>query len=135
MNFQFTRVSGAAVLSSILIAAVFATAALAAKDPFKGKWTSTDIDGSSQRLTIGGGPAGTYHVRYYVDGATVCDPGLTLAASANGSLSAAGNVLSGVLPVYCRTSPPYAWGDAVFTHTYDSSTDTLTDWLGVVWSR
>ena len=135
MKTHVKRVPTLAVLSSLLIAAVFATAALAAKDPFKGVWTSTDIDGSSQRLTVGGGPAGSYHVRFYDDGATVCDPGLTLAASAKGSLTAAGNVLSGVLPVYCLASPPYSWGDTLFTYTYDASTDTLTDWLGVVWSR
>jgi len=61
-----------AVAASLLMAAVLVVGAAAAPDPFKGKWHSIDVDGSNQTLQVGGGPGGSYHVRYYDDGATVC---------------------------------------------------------------
>lgn len=122
---------------SLIISAVFVIGAAAAPDPFQGTWYSEDIDHSNQTLRIGGGPGSSYHVRYYDDGASVC--GWTLgasgpAASANGSLSASGYVLSGSLPVYCLTSPRYFYANSAFEFTYNPVTDTLTDspW-GVVW--
>lgn len=128
------------VTAVLLIAILIASPASAKSDPFIGVWMSIDIDGSSQTLNIGGGGGGTRHVRYYDDGATICgldpDTGDFLsAASARGTLSASGSALSGYLDVYCQTSPPTHAGNYLFTYTYDSSTDTLTDWLGVVWSR
>ena len=127
----------AAASFAILIAAVLVVGAAAAPDPFKGTWYSVDTDTSNQTMRIGGGPGSSYHVRYYDDGASVC--GWTVgasgpAASANGFLSATGDVLSGSIPVYCLTSPRYLYGTSSFTFTYDPATDTLTDspW-GVVW--
>lgn len=124
----------------LLIALLIASPAGAKPDPFIGVWTSVDIDSSNQTLTIGGGGGGTRHVRYYDDGATVCglDPDtgdFLFAASARGTLSASGNTLSGYLDLYCQTSPPSLNGNYLFTYTYDPAADTLTDWLGVVWSR
>ena len=120
----------AAAAFAILVAAVLVVGAAAAPDPFKGTWYATDIDGSNQTLRIGGGPGNSYHVRYYDDGATIC--GWTSgasgpAASANGSLSALGNELSGNLPVYCLTSPRSQYDDDFpFVFTYDPGTDTMT---------
>ena len=95
------------ITSSLLIAAVFAGGAAAAGDPLRGIWYSTDVpDGSSQSLIVGGGPGDTYHVRFVDDGATVCNPDLSVAASATGFLTGVGYVLSGELPVYCLASPP-----------------------------
>jgi hypothetical protein len=128
------------LLAAMLLIALAVSPVGAKPDPFIGVWTSTDIDGSSQTLNIGGGGGGTRHVRYYDDGATVCglDPDtgdFLFAASARGPLSASGNTLSGNLDLYCMTTPPTFNGTYSFTYTYDPVSDTLTDWLGVVWSR
>lgn len=128
------------IVAMLLVSTLYATQVSAKPSPFIGAWTSTDIDGSSQTLTIGGGGGDTRHVRYYDDGATICgldpDTGDFLsAASARGPLSVSGNTLSGNLDVYCQVSPPTLAGNFAFEYTYDPSTDTLTDWLGVVWSR
>ncbi len=128
-------------IAVMVLSMIFFVPQVSAKpDAFIGAWTSTDIDGSSQTLNIGGGRGGNRHVRYYDDGATVCgldpDTGDFLsAASARGSLSVSGNILSGNLDLYCLTAPRTFAGNFTFTYTYDPSTDTLTDWLGVVWSR
>jgi hypothetical protein len=53
------------------------------KDPYIGAWESVDLDGSYQRLMIGGGPKMSippdplkpphpYHIVYFDHGATVC---------------------------------------------------------------
>lgn len=124
--------------SLLLVSAVVVSRAAATKDPFIGVWYSTDTDGSSQRLTIGGGSGGAYHVRYFDDGATVCglDPvtgDFLYAASAMGSLSATDGMLAGDLPVYCLTTPPTLHNVSHFQYAYDSTSDTLTDSWGVVW--
>jgi len=125
-----------AAVFSLLMAVVLVAGVAAAPDPLKGKWYSTDVDTSSQTLHVGGGPGSSYHVRYYDDGASVCGWNPVTggpAASAQGSLTGAGLVLSGNLPVYCLESPHYLWGTGAFEFTYDPGTDTLTDSHGVVW--
>ncbi len=136
MNKNRKYLALAATALSIMIAAVLVVGAAAAPDPFKGTWYSVDIDTSNQTLRIGGGPGSSYHARYYDEGASVCGwiPGASgPAASANGSLSATGLVLSGSLPVYCLTSPRTFYGDGSFTFTYDPGTDTMLDSWGVTW--
>lgn len=125
---------------SILIAAVLVFGAAAAPDPFRGKWYSVDVDGSDQVLTIGGGPGGSYHVRYHDYGATVCgDPvgGVwPYGASATGFLAGSGSSITGTLPVYCLASPPTHYGDIGFTFFLVG--DTLVQPQGldtVVWHR
>jgi hypothetical protein len=125
-----------AVAFSALMAVLLVAGAAAAPDPFQGTWYSVDTDTSNQTLRVGGGPGGSYHVRYYDYGASVCGwtpLGGGDAASAQGSLSASGLVLSGDLPVYCLASPRYLWGTGGFEFTYDAGTDTLTDSHGVEW--
>jgi hypothetical protein len=128
------------IIALLLVSMLVVPQASAKPDPFIGVWTSIDVDGSSQTLTIGGGSGVTRQVRFHDDGATICgmdpDTGDFLsAASARGPLSVSGDTLSGDLSLYCQTSPPAFAGDFHFVYTYDPSTDTLTDWLGVVWSR
>jgi hypothetical protein len=128
------------VVSLMLISAVFVVQAGARKDPFIGSWVSIDIDGSNQRLTIGGGPGSVYNVRYYDFGATICglDPDtgdFLYAASARAPLTASGNTLLGSLSLYCHASPPYHVLDHDFNFTYDPITDTLSDSTGVIWHR
>jgi hypothetical protein len=128
------------IIALLLVSMLFVTQASAKPNPFIGVWTSIDVDGSSQTLVIGGGSGDTRQVRFHDDGATICglDPetgDFLSAASARGLLSVSGDTLSGDLSLYCQTSPPTFAGDFHFVYTYDPSTETLTDWLGVVWSR
>jgi hypothetical protein len=128
------------IAALLLVSVIVVSPAGASPDPFIGVWASTDVDGSSQTLIIGGGNSGTRHVRFHDDGATICglDPDTNdflFAASARGPLSVSGNTLSGNLDVYCQVAPPALAGNFAFEYTYDPSADTLTDWLGVVWSR
>ena len=122
----------------LLISATTVTSVLAARDPFIGAWESTDLDGSYQTLTIGGGPDNTYHVRYYDFGATVCGLDETgdflYAASARGVLTGSDGSITGTLHVNCMTHPPTFWGDAYITYVYDADTDTIFDGA-VFWTR
>ncbi len=106
--------------------------------PFTGSWTSVDVDGSNQRLTIGGGPAPRVLLRD--DGATVCgldDEGEPeFAARASGRAAIAGTTLTVDFDLYCLASPTYFLDTFPgITYDYDAGTDTLTDNIGVVWSR
>lgn len=128
------------VASLLLVLAIGTSPALAAPDPLRGAWESTDVDGSYQVLNIGGGPGKSYHVRYYDYGASVCgvDPesgAILYSGSARGKMTRLGYVLSGTLPFYCRTSPPTFWGYVGFQFTYDPATDRLTDGWGNIWTR
>lgn len=128
---------------ALVFSAVFAPAAAAIQDPLLGKWKSTDpYDQSSQSLTIGGGPAGTYHVQYRDDGASVCDtpPGsgeLLYAATANGVFTFSDGVLRGNLEVYCLDAGHTSKGDFLFELTPNAD-DTLSQVTGiytVIWSH
>jgi hypothetical protein len=122
----------------LLISALTVTSVLAARDPLIGAWESTDLDGSYQTLTIGGGSDNTYHVRYYDFGATVC--GLNpknndlYAASARGLLTGSDGSITGTLHVNCMTRPPTFWGDVYIAYVYDANTDTIFDGA-VFWTR
>ena len=127
-------------IALLLISALTFTSVLAARDPFLGAWVSTDVDGSFQTLTIGGGPDNTYMVRYYDFGASGCglDPEtneILYTASAQGFLPSSGEILEGLMPVYCNTHPPTYINDLYFYFAYDASTDTITDFSGIVWNR
>lgn len=127
------------VVLVLLLALLVAVGASAGHSPFIGKWESTDIDGSAQTLTIGGGPGMSHRVRYHDSAATVCGLGpdgeILHAARAIGRLTASGNTLSGAMDVYCMTRPPSLWqADFPFTFVYDPATDTLSDGF-VTWTR
>lgn len=136
---KFSRFS-IVFISVILMAAFLAAPAGAARDPFRGIWTSIDIDGSLQRLVIGGGRGTSYLVFYRDAGATICglDPDtgdILYAAVARGRLTLSGNAISGDLPVTCLSRPRNNIGLYNFSYTYDPTSDTLIDSIGVVWSR
>ena len=133
-----------AFVVTLILTALIATPAWAFPDYFRGRWVSTDTDGSSQRLVIGGGSGGgygTYTLNYYDDGASVCglDPetgDFLHAAQARGfgeALPGTG-VLEGTWDIYCMTSPPtLVLDDFPFTFSFDDF--TLVDDFGVVWTR
>lgn len=130
-------------MAAVLAASLTSTAGEVA-DPFRGNWESIDVDGSYQRMAIGGGGAGGYRVNYYDTGATVCgapDPvtgDWPYAAQARGvgeALPGTG-VLEGTWDVWCLTAPPtLVFDDLAFRFEYDPSSDTLADNFGVVWTR
>ena len=134
------RVSSLASIIAILILAFTTIGAFAAppSDPFIGRWESTDIDGSYQVMSIGGGP---HRISYHDFGATVCglDPvtgDFLYGATARGSGMVSGNDYSGTWDVWCLSKPTtLILTGLAFQFTYDPSTDTLTDLLGVVWHR
>jgi hypothetical protein len=95
--------------------------------PFTGAWTSVDaVDGSSQTLSIGGGA--TPRVALYDDGASSCDPSLSVAARGSGNATSVSSTeLVVPLNVYCLDGPAYLQGTFEITFTYDPATDTLED--------
>jgi hypothetical protein len=107
--------------------------------PLIGDWVSIDVDGSNQTLSIRGGVGEAFDVRFEDFGATVCGTnpvtGSLYAATAQGSMTAAGNDLTGSLPLYCQSNPPRLWGNADLHFVYDPTADSLTDGIGVVWHR
>jgi len=137
---KFLRTFSIAIALMLVLAATIPAAA-APPNPFVDVWESTDTDGSYQTLTIGGGPAGTHHARYYDFGATVCglDPVTSepiYAASAIGTLTEAGNDLHGSFQVVCQTHPPEPLPYLCqLAYTYLPGTDSLIDIWGVIWTR
>lgn len=130
---------GSTIVLLMMMAAFLSTTG-ATSDPFIGKWSSPDTDGSYQSLTIGGGNGSSYHIRIYDFGASTCglDPetgDFLYAAFIEGILSLSNGMLSGTLPLYCQTAPPTFDGNAFLQFTYDPATDTLVDNFGVVWSH
>ncbi|WP_392543452.1 hypothetical protein [Oryzobacter telluris] len=123
-----------AVLSTLLAlgAAVAAPgSAAAAAGPFTGTWTSTDLDGSNQWVSIRGSGSGAYSVFLYDDSATnACggDPARFVGAGrADGAFLDVPGTLT-CLP-----------GGNVIRHRigfgFELVDDTLVDVSGVVWSR
>jgi len=93
--------------SSLLIAAVLVVGAAAAPDPSRANGIPPILTAAT-RPVCGGGLAASYHVRYYDDGATVCAPDLSVAASAIGALGRSGDTISG-LCCLLPGSPPYVY--------------------------
>ena len=127
------------VLAAILVAATVAAPALAMSRSVIGAWETTDAyDGSHMTLEIGGGPSGSYFVRFHDTGLSDCgvDPesGAPLYAGfAMGFMSGSDLVLDGSLPVYCQTAPPSFLADVHFHFVYDPGSDTLVG--GRTWTR
>ena len=103
----------------------------ASKDPFVGAWESIDLDGSHQRVSIGGN--GTYHLAYLDDHATACAPWALTGgpATAIGTGTVDGFDLHADLLVRCLNEHWAFQAEATFT--YDPATDTLFSW--VTWTR
>ena len=138
VNHKWFRTALAVVISALLALTLFRTAGAAPPgSPFTGVWQSTDTDLSHQTLAIGG--VATYHVRLYDDGASVCGQdayGVPLyAAIGLGTGSASGNTLVVTLAITCLSHPSRFYGNVPVAYTYNPSTDTLTDQIGVVWTR
>ena len=135
---RFRAPSIAAILTIIIVAVTAVGAFAAPPDPFVGRWESTDIDGSYQVMTIGGGP---HRISYHDFGATVCglDPvtgDFLYGATARGSGTVSGTDYSGAWDVWCLSHPTtLIFTGLGFQFTYNAASDTLTDLAGVVWNR
>lgn len=127
------------ILALALMIASFGLASAAAPNPFLGAWESIDLDGSYQVLMLGGDPGDLVGVRYHDYGASVCgvdgegEP--IYQAFGMGSGSRSGDTLTVSFDLRCMAAPPYYQGTHAFEYTYDAGSDTITDWVGVVWER
>jgi hypothetical protein len=116
-----------AALCAIQVAAM--PAATAATNAFSGTWTSTDTDGSHQRLDVRG--SGAHAVSLYDDAAGVCG-GAPARIPGTGAVSGELLTMTGVLVCTPGGTP---LGRVAIEFNYDSSSDTLTDQFGVTWHR
>jgi len=108
--------------------------AQAANDsPFLGTWESVDNDGSNQSLAINGGGSGHFAISLYDDAATVACGGAP--ALVSGSGTADGNDLNMTAAITCLPGGNFVRGRIAISFEYDPSSDTLTDFSGVVWER
>lgn len=126
------------LVGALVVAFVIAMgSAGAASSPFTGSWTSADaVDGSSQFLSIGGGPSP--RVTLYDRGASTCDDSLTVAARGTGqATSVSATQLVVPIDLYCLDSPSYYHLTVTVTFTYDPVTETLQDSLDppTTWHR
>lgn len=122
-----------AVAGILLVGQILVATTLAAGSPFKGGWTSTDHDGSSQLLTISAGstPAVVYQDFY----ASACDrfggPAVHWVAAGSGYVD--GSTL--VVSFHKSGCGTFLMGGYDDFWTYDAGSDTLEDSFGIVWSR
>jgi hypothetical protein len=108
--------------------------AVAANDsPFLGTWTSVDLDGSNQSLTISGGGSGNVAVSLYDDAATTACGGAPARFAGSGAVH--GNDLVTTGAITCVPGGNPVRGRLSLDFHYDAATDTLTDFSGVVWRR
>ena len=100
---------------------------------FVGEWASTDADGSSQTMTIRATPEGAYEWVLHDDMTGPCNGPST--DTGIGRLDGANGVIVSSIKTTCENGrePEGAGHSLIFVH--DAETDTLTDNVGVVWSR
>lgn len=119
----------------IIVGALFtvACASASASPPgFLGAWTSTDpVDGSTQRLGIGGGPGASAHVQLFDNVASSCgEPYGSATGSGVGTI--ARDTLTVTLKVTCHNGNFVEPTPVKYTLNPDG---TLTDSFEAVWSR
>lgn len=130
MRFTRALVGIPAVLGILLVGG---NAQAANDSPFLGTWESVDHDGSNQLLAISGGGSGHFAMSLYDDAATVACGGAPARVSGTGA--ADGNDLSMTAAITCLPGGNFVRGRIEISFEYDPSTDTLTDFSGVVWER
>jgi hypothetical protein len=119
-----------------VLGAVVMSGATAAQlgDPFRGRWTSTDFDGSHQMLDIrGAGRTGHYALSLFDDSATTACEGSPAHLRGSGVVDGDSLVMTGTL--VCRPGGNPLRFRTSLAFTYDPGTDTLTDESGVAWDR
>ena len=135
MRRVITAGGGAALLALALLAAWSAVFAAPPGDPFVGAWEATDIiDGSTLRLSVGGGPGASHRIRLSDDRVTAGGCPFDTPAVVIGVGTVSGNVMTIVNAVVrcLADGSTFLFGD---TLTYDSGTDTLIASDGTTFSR
>jgi hypothetical protein len=129
---KFTLPAACAVIL-LLAPAGARSSASPSTDAFVGGWTSTDLDGSHQELSIRGSGQGTHAVSLFDDAASVACDGS--AAHFQGTGDAEGNSLTVTGTLTCQPGGNPLAGRIAIGFSYSPGTDTLTDESGVVWAR
>ena len=117
------------LFATVALALAASQVVAAPPDPFSGKWSSIDTDGSNQILALGGSGA-TRRATLRDDYASVCGGGVAIV---RGIGLVAGDTMSGSFIPRCANGTPAL--ETFISWDYDSATNTLTDSFGVVWSR
>ena len=102
-------------------------------DVFHGTWSSTDLDGSHQKLSIRGSGPGIHAMRLYDDSASVACDGFPAHVQGTGSVEGNSLVMTGTLT--CQPGGNWLADRISLSFTYSPGTDTLTDESGVTWVR
>ena len=114
-------------------AATLAPPASAAPGDLAGTWTSIDLDGSSQQLTVNGSGSHRYSMFLYDDEATSACDGNPARLTGTGELDGDTLTMTGSLTCLPGGNALRFRIDYVFV--YSAGSDTLTDDAGVVWYR
>lgn len=96
-----------------------------------GTWTSIDIDGSNQVMEVRVNAANRARIVLLDDDGTVCGGGSALIARGTGTLT--GDVITVDYKIKCDNGVKVTVTG--FTYEYNSAAGTLTDAVGVEWSR
>lgn len=130
MNRRLVFAAGALALS---LAVPAVSLAAPGSTPFAGRWTSEDFDGSHQTLVVSAGtqPSVVYQDFYASGCDTFAGPATHWVAAGNATID--GDVLiASFHKSGCGTFLQGGYEDLYF---YDPGTDTLTDFVGIVWTR
>lgn len=109
------------------------SAEAANQSPFLGSWTSVDTDGSNQWLSINGGGSDNFSIYLYDESATTACGGAPARVTGAGTAFDDDLVMLGTLS--CAPGGNVLRSRLTLDFHYDSTTDTLTDFSGVVWHR
>jgi hypothetical protein len=124
------------ICSALVLIASLGTAsdAVAAQDSvFDGTWTSTDLDGSNQSLSVSGSGQGALAMFLFDDAATNACGGRPARLVGTGVPDGDSLVMSGTLT--CVPGGNVLRFRISFGFEYSPATDTLTDESGVTWNR
>jgi hypothetical protein len=123
------------LLAALALAIAMPAATLAAPPAtaFAGTWTSTDFDGSTQLLVVaGGGRPSVVFQDFYASGCdTFGGPATHWVAAGVGSVD--GNAL--FIDYHKSGCGRFLQGGYSDAYWYDAGTDTLTDTVGITWTR
>ena len=135
--------AGALGLLVVAVFAIFAITSLrpthevvvphAPSDPFEGVWTSTDVDGSDQTMTIES-RGDAYRVVLVDEGATTSCGGERATLRGTGSTFGTATFVADMQIMVCEDGTQFD-DPAPFTFRRDPTTGTMTDQADVTWTR
>lgn len=121
-----------AQVAALLLIQALILPALGAGSPFKGQWTSTDSDGSTQRLIVSSGATPSVVFEdFYASSCARFGPATHWVSSGKGELD--GNDL--IVAFHNSGCGTFSIGAYDDFWTYQSGSDTLLDSVGITWTR